>query len=338
MIATVSVIIPVKKINDYIINEDLPALQNQTYNNFEVIILPDELDQSENNLLKQYKWLKIVPTGSVPPGKKRAIGTENADGSVIAFIDDDAYPDKDWIKNALTTMEKLDVSCVCGPALLPLKPTFWEKVFDAILKNPIGSGVYMYRFKKMKERYVDDFPFVNFIVKKELLALIGDKDSEYWPGDDTKVCQKLVYELNQKIHYNPEIFVYHHKRNTLREFIKQHMSYGYYRGYFFGQKDQNSQKLQYILPPIFLLYIIFLLITTPLYVLYGFNSIYILGIIYIPLLLYKILLLYLLVDSVITTKDLAIGTLAPVVTFITHISYGFAFLKGIFNSIKNNAK
>ena len=71
-----SVIIPVKEINDYIRNEGLPALQNQTYPNIEIIVLPDVLNTDDSKLESQYKWLKIITTGAVPPGKKRAIGAK----------------------------------------------------------------------------------------------------------------------------------------------------------------------------------------------------------------------------------------------------------------------
>ena len=38
----VSVIIPVKKINDYLRQETVPAILKQIYSNFEIIVLPDK--------------------------------------------------------------------------------------------------------------------------------------------------------------------------------------------------------------------------------------------------------------------------------------------------------
>jgi len=331
----VTVVIPVKEINDYIRDEGLPALQNQIYQNIEVIVLPDIINSHDIKLKSQYPWLKIITTGVVPPRKKRSIGAENSIGEIIAFIDDDAYPDTNWLSIAVTHITEKDIACACGPAVISENPTFWEKVFDAILRNPIGSGIYMYRFKKMSPRYVDDFPFVNFIAKKDVLALIDDHDSEYWPGDDTKVCQKLVYELKQKIYYHPDILVHHHRRNNLRGFIKQHMAYGYHRGYFWGQGDKNSQKLQYLLPPTFLIYLLAIIAISPLY-LKPNNALLVL--LLIPFILYKLLLGYLLVDALIATKNIRIAILAPVVTFITHIAYGFAFINGVSRSLLKHGK
>lgn len=331
----VSVIIPVKEINKYIIDENLPALKEQTYARVEIIILPDVTNQSDKSLLQKYPNLKIVKTGPVPPGKKRSIGTANSSGDIIAFIDDDAYPDKDWITNAVKIIDHQKVNCVCGPAILPLKSTFWEKIFNTILQNPIGSGIYMYRFKKMPARYVDDYPFVNFISKKDILKAVGDKDSTYWPGDDSKVCKRLVYELDQKIYYHPDILVYHHKRDDLNGFVKQHMNYGFNRGYFVVQGDKNSHKIQYLLPPIFLTYLIVLMTISPLYLL---QINYLLIIMLIPLIMYKMGLIFLFFNSLSVTKDLKISFIAPIITFITHMAYGFAFIIGMSKCIINHGK
>lgn len=328
----VSVIIPVKKINDYIRNENLPAQAKQLYKNFEVILLPDENSSEDQNLIRIHNFLRIIPTGSVPPGRKRAIGAENAKGEIIAFIDDDAYPHENWITKAVKIIQEKNVACSCGPAVLPEKTNLWEKVFDGIFRNPVGSGIYMFRFTPEKERYVDDFPFVNFIAKKDILNKIGDKDSEFWPGDDTKVCQKIVYDLNEKIYYHPEILVHHHRRDNLKGFIKQHMGYGFYRGLFFGQKDKNSLKIQYVLPPLFLIYLLTMYIFT--IVEYFYRPLFFYNFLLIPLILYFVLLGYMFFDVFSKTKKPRIAILVPIVTFITHAAYGFAFMKGFFSRYK----
>jgi len=61
----VSVIIPIKQLTYYLIFENLPAFEKQTYNNFEVIVLPNEHAQYDLTLLRKYKWLKIIPTGKI---------------------------------------------------------------------------------------------------------------------------------------------------------------------------------------------------------------------------------------------------------------------------------
>ena len=155
----VSVIIPVKALSQYLLFENFPALKKQIYKNFEVVVLPNKASKEDKSLLKQYSWLRIIPTGKVTrPAEKRDIGVKKSKGEIIAFIDDDACPASDWLQNAVKFFSQKNIVAVCGPGVLPHKTNLWEKVFDEILKTWTGSGEYAYRFIPQKKRYVDDYP------------------------------------------------------------------------------------------------------------------------------------------------------------------------------------
>ena len=49
----------------------------------------------------KYDWMKVVATGKVRPAEKRNIGIKAASGSIVAFIDDDAYPEAHWLEYAV---------------------------------------------------------------------------------------------------------------------------------------------------------------------------------------------------------------------------------------------
>ncbi len=51
-----SIIIPTRKINSYILNEIIPALKNQSYQNFELIIIVDKKEVQR----KLPYWVKII--------------------------------------------------------------------------------------------------------------------------------------------------------------------------------------------------------------------------------------------------------------------------------------
>ena len=65
MPSLISVIIPVKEITDYLRHENMPAMSEQTYKNFEVIVLPNKLSGEDKTLLLKYPWLRIIPTGKI---------------------------------------------------------------------------------------------------------------------------------------------------------------------------------------------------------------------------------------------------------------------------------
>ncbi len=82
------------------------------YPNFEIILLPDYSVETIDGV-------KVITTGSVSPGVKRNIGVKNSNGEFCAFIDNDAYPRRDWLTNALKYFEDLEVGGVGGPGLTP---------------------------------------------------------------------------------------------------------------------------------------------------------------------------------------------------------------------------
>ena len=91
----VSIIIPCKKIDEFT-ERCIKECLKLEYDNYEIIVLPDDKES------KKYNWrVKIIPTGKQKPAYKRNKGMEVGKGYFFAFIDSDAYPKKDWLKNSI---------------------------------------------------------------------------------------------------------------------------------------------------------------------------------------------------------------------------------------------
>lgn len=320
-----SIIIPVLEINDYIRQENLPACNKLRSNNFEVIILPNKVTVDDKKLKKKYSWLRIIPTGKISrPAPKRNIGAKKAKGEILAFIDDDAYPTPNWLTNADRLFEKNNVEALFGPGILPLSTNLWEKVFDEVLKTWIGSGGLSYRFTPHRERYVDDVASMNFFIKKNVFAKLCGFDGDFWPGEDSKLCENLVHKYKGKILYSPKIIIYHHRRDKLIPYLKQHGQYGFHRGAFFAHGDRNSRRLFYLAPTALVIYLLFLLIIR--------NTLHVTGYtidIYFPLIAYLILASTVAISAIKNTRNLKIAFLSTIVLFLMHVTYGIKFIQGL---------
>lgn len=333
----VSVVIPLIEINDFLILENLPAFTKQSYRNFEVIVLSNKTSATDKGLLKKYKWLKIVPTGKVTrPAQKRDIGVKHSKGEIIAFIDDDAFPTSNWLENAVNLFQSRKVDAVCGPGILPNTAGLWERIFDEVLKLPIGSGSYGYRFVKQPERYIDDYPSMNFLILKKTFTELGGFNSKYWPGEDSKLCNDLVHKKQGKILYHPGVTIYHHRRDNVKGYLKQHGSYGFHRGAFFAHGDANSKRFVYLVPTIFVTYILVLILISILMNMIKIGGGYIF-IFSLPLIIYLIGAFYAFTTALINQKNLLVAFMTPIVLFSTHIVYGIIFIKGYFKG-KNQSK
>lgn len=314
-----SIIIPVQKINDYIF-ETCGKLKNLKTKNFEILIFPDEIENN-NGETEATLGAKIIPTGKVSPAIKRDLALKYAQGKYIAFIDDDAYPDENWLGVAEKYLQDDAVSAIGGPQLTPENDSFWQKVSGAMFLSPL-SGSAIIRFwpgKKVEE--IDDWPSVNFIVKKNDFEKIGGFDSEYWPGEDTKLCLDIVKNLKKKILYIPNLIVFHHRRAGIKKHLKQTGNYGLHRGYFAKVLPETSRKFMYFIPSCFVL---FLLIGGLTSTRFDFMlKLYLLGIAaYLAAVLFSTLSIWQ------KTKNfpVSIATIPYLISF--HIWYGIRFIQG----------
>jgi len=312
----ISIIIPCKKSNDFL-KECLDHISKLDYENFEVIILPDTLSCISPLVRGRLRGgIRIVPTGPIKPGAKRNIGARQAQGEILAFIDDDAYPRHDWLSKAEEYFKDENITAVAGPGVTPAADSFWQQVSGAMYLSWFG-GANPDRFWPGKKKFVTDWPSMNFLIRQKDYLAAGGFDEKYWPGEDSVLCNHLI-KAGKKILYAPKVIVYHHRRKNLKEHLKQVGSHK--RGLFARVYPENSRKFKYFLPSLFLLFALFgyLMLFLP----QPYNLIY-------PILwsIYGLAVLTAIIQIFMRTKKPAVGLASLIYIPLTHLIYGFAFLR-----------
>lgn len=338
----ISVIIPTRKINDCIRKEIIPALKSQTYQNFELILVPDKYEQQElfpdfaephasaggGDALRSLGEgrVKVIPSWpKTGPGDKRDLAVLQAQGDIVAFTDDDAYPASDWLANAVHYFENEKIAAVCGPGITPPTDGLAEKVSSWVWGSTLGAGgIGTHRCRPEAKRELDDFPSFNLIVRKSDFEKVSGFNTYLWPGEDTKLCHKLVYELGKKIIYDPKVLVYHHRRAIFIPHLIQIARYGLHRGYFARVLPKTSRRLGYFMPTVFTVYLLSLLLFF-----WGFRENRgFREILFVPIALYFSLLLATAVRVYRGERNLKGSLLLIPAIFTTHIVYGIMFAKG----------
>ena len=218
MMPKISIIIPCRNIDDYT-KECIRGCLKLDYDNFEIIVLPDDIGKYN---IKDER-IQIIKTGKIVPAEKRNLGMEKAKGEFYAFIDSDAYPEKDWLKNVAKYFKDEKVGIVGGPNLTPPESNFAEKVSGHVLANFLISGHASKRYKRGgKNSYVIELPSCNYIVRKEAAS---EYDSRFLTAEDTKFCFN-AREKGFKILYAKDVVVWHHRRDSFKKHIKQMFVYG----------------------------------------------------------------------------------------------------------------
>ncbi|SRR6266566_1158812 len=311
----VSIIVACKTIDPYVKECILGCLQ-LNYPRFELLVLPDYPENLSENRVR------VVPTGPVKPSDKRNIGVNDANGEVVAFIDGDAYPDKDWLKNSLKYFDDPKVAAVGGPGLTPETDSTMQKASGEILSSFLGAGPLSFRHSAKLPRKCDDLPTVNLIVRRSTFKEMGGFNTEYWPGEDTKFCLDLVYGLGKDALYAPDVVVYHHRRVLFRPHLRQIAGYGLHRGYFSKKFPETSRRPLYFIPSI-------LILALPAILLIGYLNDGVRLLSLFPLLVYLLLIgIGALIIGFRTRHPSLVG---PVFlgAVATHVWYGAYFLRGL---------
>ena len=307
----VSVIIPFGGKSDYI-EETLRYLSRVEYPDYEVILLPDKPFSSGDDV-------KVVPTGPVGPAAKRDMALAYAEGEILAFLDDDAYPDRDWLKNAVKYFQDPEVAAIGGPAVTPPSDGLLQKASGYVYASLLGGGNYAYRYVPQKMREIDDHPTCNLFVRKLVFEQLGGFDTSFWPGEDTKLCLEMTRDLGKKIIYAPDVVAYHHRRPLFGPHLRQVHNYALHRGYFAKRFPETSLKLSYFLPTLLVAGITgggaIALFFPPL------RSFYLAG-----------LLVYLIAvtsSAAVTSRHLLLTPLVAGGIIATHLVYGIWFVVGL---------
>ena len=324
--------------DSWMLQECLKGLAGQTYRNFEVIVLPDDdvrLETGDANAAEasglasrvscQPAPLRVLPTGKVRPAEKRNLGIREATGEIVAFIDDDAYPDAHWLEYAVKYFGDPTIGGVGGPGVTPPNDGFLARVGGRVYDNLLVSGNYRYRYKAGGvRRNVDDYPSCNLLVRKDLLDSFGGYRTDFWPGEDTLLCKDIV-DRAKRIVYDPWVIVNHHRRKLFGPHLRQLGRYAFHRGYFVKRYPSNSLHLSYFIPSLFVVYLLLLPAVVPL-CLHGERGrlapVALTGL--APLALYAVLLL-------LTTLTWRLPTwfLTAAGVFASHVCYGIQFLRGL---------
>ncbi len=306
----------------WMLDECLKGIADQTYRRYEVIVLPDGPLATP----PADPAVRVLPTGKVRPAEKRNLGIREAKGEIVAFIDDDAYPEAHWLEYAIKYFSEPSIGAVGGPGVTPPNDPYLAAVGGRVYDTLLVSGNYRYRYKAGGvRRDVDDYPSCNLFVRKDLLDSFGGYRTDFWPGEDTLLCKDII-DAGKRIVYDPWVIVNHHRRKLFGAHLRQLGRYAFHRGYFCKRYPSNSLHLSYFIPSLFVLYslLVFpvaglLAATLP----SGVAQVLV-ACSFAPLAFY-----FLCVFVTTFTWRLPTWILTAIGVYVTHVCYGVQFVRGL---------
>jgi cellulose synthase/poly-beta-1,6-N-acetylglucosamine synthase-like glycosyltransferase len=213
----ISVIVCTYNGNRKLLAECFYHLGQIDYPNYEVIVVDDGSTDRFTDCARDYGF-RLIRTPNSGLSSARNTGLFAATGEIVAYIDDDAYPDPDWLKYLAATFINSDFVGVGGPNLPPCGDGW---IADCVANSP-GGPIHVL----LTDREAEHIPGCNMAYRKSALLEIGGFDERFRvAGDDVDVCWSLQ-KRNWKLGFTPAAVVWHHRRNSVRTYLKQQRGYG----------------------------------------------------------------------------------------------------------------
>jgi GT2 family glycosyltransferase len=179
--------------------------------------------------------VKVLSSNGFGLSNARNAGVKHAKGEIVAFIDDDAVADKDWLKNMFSSYSESSVAGV-GGLVLPLwtakRPLLW---FPQELNWIIGCS---YIGQSNRQEPVRNPLGCNMSFRQTTFEKVGYFRSDIGrlgkillDGEESEFSLRVHKTLPQSKIINVPSAVVYHKVNTKRMKIKYILKRSFFQGY-----------------------------------------------------------------------------------------------------------
>ncbi len=199
------------------IGECLQAISKIRYPNFETIVVDDGSKDNTAAIAAEFD-VQLIRTPNHGLGHARNVGWQAAEGELVAYIDDDAYPDPDWLTYLAEMFRTGDYGGVGGANIPPPN----DGPIAACVANAPGGPVHVL----LNDTEAEHIPGCNMAFLRSALEAVGGFDVRFRvAGDDVDICWSLQ-ERGWKLGFSPSAQVWHHRRNSVRTYWRQQKGYG----------------------------------------------------------------------------------------------------------------
>jgi GT2 family glycosyltransferase len=196
--------------------ETLAALEDMEYPDYEIIVIDDGSTDQTSAIASKHN-VRLIRTKNRGLSVARNLGLKAATAEIIAYIDDDAYPDPHWLTYLVAAFLHTEHAGVGGPNIAVPGD---GAIADCVANAP-GGPIHVL----LSDDVAEHIPGCNMAFRREKLLAIGGFDPRFRvAGDDVDICWRLQ-ERGWTIGFAPSAVVWHHRRNSIKRYLKQQFGY-----------------------------------------------------------------------------------------------------------------
>ena len=199
------------------LDQCLRSIAALDYPDYEVILVDDGSTDATREIAARFPAVRTIHQPNQGLSVARNVGLEAATGSIIAYTDSDCFASTDWLTHLVYQLERTGAAAVGGPNLTP---------DDGWLAACVGASPGQPTHVLEGDQVAEHIPGCNMAFRREALRAINGFDPQYRKaGDDVDVCWRLQHE-GEWITFAPAAFVWHHRRQGPRAYMRQQAGYG----------------------------------------------------------------------------------------------------------------
>ena len=324
-----SIIVPVFNRPDEV-GELLESLAQQTFKDFEVIIVEDGSTKTCKDVCGQFAGilpLHYYYKDNSGPGQSRNYGAERANGDWLIVLDSDVVLPPDYLAAANSTLYSLNSTLDCdawgGPDTAHPSFTPVQKAISYSMTSFFTTGGIRGGKAKLDKFYPRSY---NMGIRRAVYQELGGFSKMRF-GEDIDFSYRIV-EAGYRTRLIPEAWVWHKRRTDFRKFFRQVYNSGIAR-INLEKRHPGTMKLVHLLPTVFTVGVIGLVLISAV----GRLLMYYCGndqwrwlclLPWLPILLYSAIIF---IDSSIKNRSLWVGLLSVPAAFVQLMGYGFGFIE-----------
>ena len=195
----------------------LASLERCDYPELEVIVCDDGSTDRTLDIARRFPF-RILQLEHGGLSRARNAGIEAATGEFVAFLDADAACHPEWPWHLVLSFDAPDVMASGGPNL----PVPGAGLVERAVSRSPGAPTEVLVADDRAEHVAG----CNMAFRRDEIRSIEGFDPEYTSaGDDVDVCWKLL-DRGRQIAFSPAAQVFHHRRSTVRGYLRQQRGYG----------------------------------------------------------------------------------------------------------------
>ena len=170
------------------------------------------------------------------------LGLKAARGDIIVMMGGHTEVAGDYLKNAVTLLQRGEVDCVGGP-IRTVGETDVATAISLAMSSRFGVGGTAFRVGCREAKRVDTVAFG--VYTRKIMERAGPLDEEFVRGQDDEFNYRLR-KLGGRILLAPELRSSYTSRSSLRSLWRQYFQYGYWKVRVLQKHPRQMQPRQFV--------------------------------------------------------------------------------------------